>query len=49
MAINQAHITETIAQIAIVAVKVMVQTILAERGDGGELTRHKSEEAGMRP
>ena len=31
------------------AAKAAVQAILAERGDGGKLTRHRSEEEGMRP
>ena len=46
MATNQAYIKETIAQIA---AKAVVQAILAERGDGVELTRHRSEEVGTRP
>ena len=49
MATNQAHITETIAKIAAVAAKAVVQAIVAERGDGDDLTRHRSEEVGMRP
>ena len=48
MATDQAYITETLAQIASVAVKAVVQEILAERGDGDEFSRHRSEEAGMR-
>ena len=34
MATEQASITETIAQIVSVAAKVVVQALLAERGDG---------------
>ena len=49
MATEQAYINETIGQIAAVAVKAPVQAILAERGDEDELTRHRSEEAGMKP
>ena len=49
MATSPACITETIAQIAVVAAKAVVQAMLAERGDGDELTRCRSEEAGMRP
>ena len=49
MATDQAYINETIAQIAAVAAKVVVQAILAERGDGDEFTRHRSEDTGMRP
>ena len=47
MATNQAYINETIAQIAAVTVKAVVQAILVER-DGEELIRHRSEEAGVR-
>ena len=46
MGTNQTYITETIAQMAAVAAKAVVQAMLAERGD--EPTRHRSEEAGMR-
>ena len=46
---DQAYINETIAQIAAVAAKAVVQAILAKRGDGDEVTRKKSEETGMRP
>ena len=49
MATNQAYITEIIAQIAAVAAKAVVQAILAERGDGDELTRHRSEKEGLGP
>ena len=48
MAINQEYINETIAQIATVAAKVVVQAILMEIGDGDELTRHRGDEAGIR-
>ena len=48
MATNQACRNETIAHIASVAAKAVVQAMLAERGDGDELTRCRSEEAGMR-
>ena len=34
MATDQAYITETIAQLAAVVVKAVVQATLAERGDG---------------
>ena len=49
MATSEEYINETIAQIATVAAKAVEQAILAERGDGDELTRHGSEEAGVRP
>ena len=49
MVTGQAYINGTTAQIAAVAAKAVVQAILAERGDADELTRHRSEEAGMRP
>ena len=49
MATEKEYINEIIAQIAAVAAKVVVQTILAERGDEDELTRHRCEEAGVRP
>ena len=43
MATHQAYINQTIAQIAAVAAKAAVQTILAERGDGDELTKVKKQ------
>ena len=49
MATDQAYITETIAQIAAVVVKAVVQATSAERGDGDECTRHRDEDAGVRP
>ena len=48
MATDQTYITETIAQIADVAVKEVVQAILAERGHGDELTMCRGDKAGMR-
>ena len=49
MAINQEYINETIAQIATVAGKAVVQAILAERRDGDEHTRCRGDKAGVRP
>ena len=49
MAMNQQYINETIAQIAMVATKAVVQAILAERGDGHELTRCRGDKTGVRP
>ena len=49
MAMNQEYINETIAQIAMVATKAAVQAILAERGDGDELTRNRGDTTGVRP
>ena len=49
MTINQEYINETIAQIATVAAKAVVQAILMERVDGDELTGHRGDEASMRP
>ena len=48
MATGQAYINKTTAWIAVVVAKAVVQAILAERGDEDVLTRHRSEEAGMR-
>ena len=47
MATDQAYITETIAQIAALEAKAVAQAILEERGDGDELTSHRSEEVGV--
>ena len=49
MAMNQDYINETIAQIAMVAAKAVVQALLAERGDGDELTRCRGDKTGVRP
>ena len=48
MVTDQAYRNKTIAQTAAVAAKAVVQAILAQR-DGDELTRHRSEEAAMKP
>ena len=49
MATDQACINESITKIAAAVAKAVVQAIFAERGDGDELTRHRIEEADMRP
>ena len=49
MPTGQTYINDIIAQTAAVASKVVVQAILAERGDGDVLTRHRSEEEYVRP
>ena len=41
MATDQAYITKTIAKITAVTAKAVVQAILAERGDGDDLTDTK--------
>ena len=43
MATDQAYINEAIALITAVAVVAVGQVILAERGDGDECVRHRSE------
>ena len=48
MAMNQEHINETIAQIAMVAAEAVVQATLAERGDGDECTSCRGDKTGMR-
>ena len=47
MAINPEYINETIAHIAAVEAKAVVQAILVEREDGDEVTRYRGDKAGF--